>query len=965
MKAKNPNFLAISLLTACGLIQQVFGLIPDAVDTPKKEVVSRTEWAHLGSDFQPDSSVTWGKLENGVRYAIMPNDEPPGQVSLKLLVEAGSLMESEDQRGLAHFLEHMAFKGGKYFPDQTSMKQYFERIGMGFGADTNAHTSFDETVYKLDLPKNTEEYLRDGIKLLSDFADGLLLKQSDIDAERGVILSEKRDHYTVDERTRDVFFEFAFPGTLLPVRMPIGTEDVIKNAERDRFLRFYQDWYNTSRVVVVVVGSIEPKKVEALIQEYFGDMKAPVELKGDPDLGKLVLSESTQAKVHIENEATAIDLEFFVVRPHEKRIDTQAKRIREMQKDIAYKILAKRLELISKSEMAPFSSSSANDVDLFNTFDISYINVAPKEGMWAQCIPVIEQELRRALQYGFTPAEMNEAKAYAINKYEQAVQSAPKRNSKTLSSLIVDVLSQGMVFTSPEEDLRIAKKAFNELTPDKCLELFKADWEGYSPLIFLTGNSELKATAPEVLEVYEKSRKVLVDEPKNEEVQEFAYKPSGKAGKVIEEGYYDKAGVYYYRFSNNVRLNLKKTDFESDVIDIAVTIGSGLLEEPVDKRGLGLLASAVFDNGGLEKHSIRDLERIFAGKTMGASFTVGADGFELTGTTNKRDLLDEMSLLAALISAPGYRDEAFRNARVDFEKAYRGIDLTPDSVLGNRVDRFLASGNERFGHPDREKFFALTKEDVKNWISGPLSTGYLEISVVGDFDKDKVLEAVAKTFGTLPSRALKREKQFHDDSVRFPAGGIKETFELMSEFEKAYAIVYWPTTDYWNVETNRKLTVLSRIFSDRLLNELRIKLGETYSPFSTNETYTTDKGYGRFYALAGVHSGQAAQVVDIILQLGKDLNEKGVTQDEFERAIKPLLRQLDLNERSNSYWLGVLNGSQVHPEVIGWAESRKSTFESFTAEDISKVAKEYLRPDKAVGVMIIANKEKEAKEEKK
>lgn len=959
MKSKNVKFLAVGLLAAFGLFQLGISLNKDTSGVAG----AQAEWANRGGDLLPDPSVVWGKLENGVRYAIMPNDEPPGQVSLRLYVNAGSLMEAEDQRGLAHFLEHMAFKGGKYFPDQTSMKEYFERIGMGFGADTNAHTSFDETVYKLDLPKNTEDYLRDGIKILSDYAGGLLLKQADIDSERGVILSEKRDHYTVDERIRDAFFEFAFPGTLLPVRMPIGIEDVIKNAQRDRFLRFYQDWYNTNRIVVVVVGAVEPKKVEALMQEYFGTMKSLGVIKEDPNLGKLILPESIKAKVHIENEATALDLEFFVVRPHEKRVDMQAKRIREMQKGIAYKILSKRLELISKSEKAPFSGGSANRTDLFNAFDISYINVMPKHGMWKQCIGVIEQELRRVLEHGFTTMEMVEAKANAINAYEQAVQSAPKRNSKALSNLIVDELSDGKVFTAPQEDLKIAKLALEGLTAEKCLELFREDWVGYNPLIFLTGNAELEATEAMILEAYNNSRQVQVEAPKEEQVPEFAYKPSGEPGKIVEEGYYDKSGVYYYRFANNVRLNLKKTDFVCDVIDIAVIVGTGYLDEPKDKRGLGLLASAVFGEGGLEKHSIRDLERIFSGKTMGVSFKVGPDAFEFAGTTNRRDLADEMALMAAFIKAPGYRDEAFRNAHVNFEKIYRGIDLTPDSVLENRVQRFLASGNERFGFPDKEKLFALTKEDVRNWLSPQLSSGYLEISVVGDFDKDEVVDAVARTFGTLPMRELKQEKQFNEDSVTFPSGGVKKTFELSSEFEKALAIVYWPTTDYWEIATNRKLTVLSRVFSDRLLNELRIKLGETYSPYSANEAFIADKGYGRFYALAGVRSDQAAQVVDIILQIGKDLNEKGVTEDEFERAIKPLLRQIDLNERNNSYWLGVLDGSQVRPELINWAENRKTMFESFTAKDISSVAREYLQPSKAVGVMIVANKIQEKKQE--
>lgn len=962
MRVKNLKFLAF-LLIVSGLLPQVFGASPKVAS---KSVVPRAVWAHEQSDLKPDSTVVWGRLDNGVRYVIKPNDEPPGQVSMRLYVDAGSLMEDDDQRGLAHFLEHVSFKGGKYFADEKSLVQYFERIGMAFGADTNAHTSLDETVYKLELPKNTEEYLRDGLKVLSDFGGGLLLKQEAIDSERGVILSEKRDHYTVDERVRDAFFEFALPGTLIPYRMPIGIESVIENANRDQFLKFYKDWYNTSREVVVIVGSVDPKAVVPLIEEYFGWMKPPVMLNEDPDLGDLVLSKEVKAKVHVEKEATAADLEFFVVRQHERYLDKQAQRVKNIQRNVGYQILSKRLSLISKQETAPFTYSLAQSVDLFNTFEIALINVKPKEGKWAECIPIIEQELRRVLQYGFTESEMAEAKANVINKYEQAVQSAPKRQSKVLVNAIVDAVSEKRVFTSPEEELRIAKLALGGLTEAQCLELFRQDWEGYSPLIFLTGNNSLNASEARILELYQESHGKAVEAPKSEPVPEFAYQYFGEPGKIVEEGYYEKLDIYYYRFANNVRLNLKKTDFNADMIFISVLIGNGELEEPKDKIGLGALASAVFYQGGLEKHSSVDLERIFSGKTMDVSFNVGSNAFQLGGVSNRRDFAQEMNLLTAFVVAPGYRDEAFRHAKVDFEELYRGLELKPDSVLANRVDRFLAGGNLRFGVPDKEKFFALTKEDVKNWLSKPLSSGYIEVSIVGDFDKDEVLSVVAKTFGALPIREASKDKKFHEDSAKFPVGGIKEIFELSSEFEKAYAIVYWPTVDYWDIETSRKLTVLSRIFSDRLRNEIRLKLGEAYSPYAVNEGYEAEKDYGRFYAVAGVKSSQANQVVDIILQIGKDLSSQGATEDEFERAIKPLIRQVELADRNNTYWLGVLSKSQVYPELIDWAQRRKAMYESFTLETINKVAKEYLRPDKAVGVVIVANKEKKQveKEEK-
>lgn len=959
MKIKKLILPIIIAITAFFFIQKIAkSNKPEPDTTPPNLAQSRSIWPQEQSNLPPDPAITWGKLNNGFRYAIMPNDEPPGQVSLKLYVDAGSLMEDEDQRGLAHFLEHMSFKGGKYFPTQEALNHYFEHIGMGFGADTNAHTGLDETVYKIDLPKNTEEYLRDGFKVISDFANGLLLNQSDIDSERGVILSEKRDHYTVGERIRDAFYAFTFPGTIIPDRMPIGIEEVIQNANRDRFLRFYQDWYNTNRMILVIAGSVDPSKIPPLLQEYFGSIKPLENPKPDPDLGELK-PYTSPVKIHIEKETTSTDLEYFTVHPHKPYKDSLELRINNIQRYIAYQILNKRLELISKTENTPFTSPSAGRIDLFHAFEIPYVNVTPKENMWAESIPIIEQELRRALQYGFTEAEMNEAKANTLNAFEQAVLSAPKRKSRSLTSLIVSELSDKRVFTSPEEDLKNAKLAINDLTLQKALELFKKDWENQQPLIFISGDANLKATEALILDAYNKSKEKPVEAPKHEETPEFAYKNFGEPGKIIDQGHYPTSDIDYYRFANGVRLNLKKTDFESDNIYIIVEFGLGLLDEPTDKRGLGSLASAIFIDGGLQKHATTEIDRIFAGKTMSSSFHINADSFVISGATNKRDLPEEMNLLAALLTNPGYRDEAFRLAKINFEEYYKGLELTPEAVLGNHVDKFLAGGSDRFGAPDKDKFFALTTEDVKNWLSSPLNSGYIEISVVGDFNKEEVIKAVAKTFGALPTRTATKEQLFQPIPLKFPAGGTKKTFELTSEFEKALSLVYWPTTDFWNIETNRKLTVLAEIFSDRLINELRIKLGETYSPHASNTSSPTDKNYGRFVAMAGVRIEQADQAVDIISQIGKDLYEKGATQDEFERAIKPILRQLELVQRSNSYWLNVLKGSQVRPELITFAENRKEMYESFTLEDINKIAKEFLKPENAVTITIIAKKELE------
>lgn len=903
-----------------------------------------------------DPSVIWGKLDNGLHYAIMPNQEPPSKVSLRLLVNAGSLMETEAQRGLAHFLEHMSFKGGKNFPNQQALNEYFQRIGMAFGADTNAHTGFDQTVYKLELPKNSDEYLNDGLRVLRDFADGLLLNTEDIESERGVILAEKRDGYSVEQQIQDSFFEFAFPGTLLPKRFPIGLEEVIKNAPREEFVKFYKTWYNPDRFYLVATGDVDSQKMLSLIKKHFDSLTPSSTNPENPNLG--ALANHARGFTYTHNEITSTNLEFFVIKPHEKRFDTEANRIQKIQHSIPYSILTERLDTVLHSENAPFSSASAFKMDLFNAYDISYISLKVKPGMVAECIALAEQEVRRILQFGFTKEEMQTAIADTLNSYEQAVLSAPKRNTKDLSTSIVSTLTQYEVYTSPEEDLRLAQLALQNLTTEKCLELFSKDWTDQKPLLFLTGNfSEVKITAEDMLKVYEKSKSIPVEAQKAEPLPPFAYETFGKPGTIVEEKYFEKENIYQYRFANNVRLNLKKTDFSKDSIIVSVQFGSGLLELPPYLEGLDFLTTSIFETGALSKHPITEINRIFAGKTTSLCFSVKDTAFELLGCTNNRDFPDQISLMAAYLIEPGYRDEAFRLARHNFDELYEALDRTPENVLSNRVDRFLGNNHYLFGIPEKDTLYKLNKNNVIQWLLEPLSSGFLEISIVGDFDKDKVLSTIAKTFGSLPPRALTKDKIYHDQALTFPQGITKKVFPIYSEFEKAISSVYWKTTDVWNIKTNRKLSVLAAIFDDRLRKELREKLGEAYSPHASNMPSTSFKDYGRFFALAVVQHNQSDLVADIILNIGKEIFEKGVTEDEFNRALQPILHQIDTANRTNCYWLSVLNGSQLHPEYIEWAEQRKEQYQSLTPKDINQVAKEYLNPDKAIEVIIIANKD--------
>lgn len=893
-------------------------------------------------DLAADPAVTWGQLDNGLTYAVMPNAEPPGKVSLRLLVEAGSLMEREDQRGLAHFLEHMAFNGSTHYPPG-SLVEYLQRIGMSFGADTNAHTGFDETVYKLELPGNSDALLTEGFQVLADYAGGLLLREQEIDHERGVILSELRDRDSVDYRTFVAYWEFLFPDALLPRRLPIGEPAVIEGAPRESFVDFYRTWYRPDNMAVVVVGDVTPAQVAPLLEKAFGGLKNPESPLAEPDLGS-VGQPGLHTQLHSEPEAPATDIGLMTLRPYSQPPDSRAVRMEKIRTAAANRILTRRFEKLAKQPDAPFSEGEAYAYDYLNFFEMGGIELTCRPQQWQPALTVAEQELRRALEHGFTPAEVDEVKADLLQGYERAVQEAPTRLDRALSSGLVRAISTDKIFTSPQEDLTLAQAAMADFDAAQALASLRALWANDNRYVFISGNLVPGADDPTIEDVFAASAAEPVEPPALVEAKPWPYTDFGPAGSVVESEYIEDLDIRQVRFANNVRFNFKQTDFEAGSVQVVVRFGGGNLSAPADQPGLTTFTNMVYSAGGLEKLSADELQQTLAGKSVGAAFAVDADAFLLSGACTPADFSTQVQLLAASLTAPGYREEAARLARQQYAELALRIDHTLEGVMGNEVDRFLAGGSRFFGMPTKEQFDTRTMDEVKAWLADPLASAYLEISVVGDIDFDTALGAVAATFGALPERAdAPAPFTAERDSVTFPADVAEKTFTYATDIPRAAALVYWPTVDYWDIRRTRRLNVLSRVLADRLRVEVREKLGEGYSPYARNDSSETFKDYGVFYALNLCAPEKVQELAVLLDGLGRDLGAGNVTQDEADRALKPIEAMLKDYLRTNGYWLGrVLMRSQEKPEVLEWARTISSDYASITVDELNALAQQYL-----------------------
>ncbi|MBI3884703.1 MAG: insulinase family protein [Opitutae bacterium] len=900
------------------------------------------------SDLPPDPAIRWGRLDNGVRYAILPNPEPKGRASVQLAIGAGTLNETEDQRGLAHFVEHMAFNGSKHFAPGT-MVEFFQRLGMSFGGDTNAFTGFDRTVYRLELPETTPARFTDAFTYLADVAGGLLLLETEIDKERGVILSEKRTRDSVEERQFIGEFEFLLPEARFSQRLPIGLEPVISGASRARFTDFYDTWYRPELMTVVAVGDFDPAAVEAQLKTFFAPISARAPAQPAPDRGRIADLQGLTARLLSEPEAAVVRVAIKTVTPYAHEADNAAHRLQYLPRSLALNMVNRRLAILAKQEGAPFLVGGIGAAEQYDFFRVGSVDLACKPEHWRAALAVGEQELRRALQFGFQPAELKEAVATLRNGLEQAVKTAPTRRSGQLAGELAGSVIDQSVFVHPATELALFGPVLDKVTVENCVAALRQLWpDNLGRRLWVTGNLKLDgAPEPQIVAAYEASRAVAVTPPAKVAEAAFAYTHFGPAGEVAKSETVADLGATLIEFKNGVRLNLKPTDFEAGRISVSVRVGGGKLTEPPAQVGLAFFAQHTLLLGGLGQHAADDLQRLLAGRTVATNFAIDDDAFQFGATTNRADLPLQFQLLCAYLTDPGYRTEGQRQLRQFLAPFYTRLANTVEGPLQTDVPRLLASGDPRFGVPPQAAAVVRTNEEVKSWLAPEFTHGALEVAIVGDFDPAAVIAAAAQTFGALPARNAK-PAYAAQRKVAFPAQPLAHQFSVPSEIPKGVVQLVWPATDRRDVRLARRLNLLGSVFNDRLRLKIREELGDGYAPNVGANLSDAYPGYGFFAASTVVAPDKARAVADAIRAAAAALAAHGVTEEELVRAKQPVLAGIKQSVRINAYWLAsVLSAAQEQPERLDWARTRLADTEAITAAELTALAQQYLDPAKA------------------
>lgn len=922
-----------------------------AVKAPTTAPLAKSPpWAFLKSDVPLDPAYRFGHLPNGMRYIIRPNTTPRGEVAVRMEIAAGSLDERESERGFAHYVEHMAFQGSTRVPSG-EMVRLLERLGLAFGADTNAQTSFDHTTYQFDLPRNDPSLIDTALMLMRETASELTFPAEETRRELGVVLAEKRDRNSWSYRALENRLAFAAPGARYIQRLPIGTTEALNAATPETLRGFWARNYVPQKATIIVVGDIDPDAVETAIKTRFTDWKptpSPEAVKGGPiDMTNkghtsIYLDPASPERITIAREGP------WLVEP-----DTQAQRDLDQLREIGYAIIQRRFQRLALQGTPPFRGASFGTSGMQKAGRSTDLVVETDTGKWREGLVAAAVTVRRALEQGFTQAEIDEQVANLKANADHAAAAQDTRSSGLLLNNAFGLLREDAVPSTPKVSLARIQKLIPRITPASVLAAMKSELVRLDePLIRFEGIRAPDGGEAALRAAWEAATRAPLTVEALEKLKPFAYTSFGPAGTVVSDTREPARGIREIRFANGVRLNVKHTDLARDQVMVAMSIdGGSMLASKADP--LAVVMTSALPAGGLGQHSRDELRSVLAGHSYGLTLGSGGDTFLSTASVLPTDLDLQMEVMAALLTDPGYRSEGETQYRQSVDTMFAQRQATPAAALGDVLGGILSDGDPRFTRQPLEVFRAQNFAKLKATIGDRLAHGAIEIGIVGDMDEDKAIAAVARTLGALPMREAQFQPYADRRTRPFSTNRALRIVRHTGAPDQALVYMAWLTRDDFDPQEKQVLNMLDRVVRIQLTETLRQKLGKAYSPGSASETSRTYKGFGLFTINASVDVKDVNATRAAIRETLATLRNHGFSDDVFQRARAPLAEGFDNALKSNGGWMGLAMRAQSEPDHIERNVHAKERLMAVTPAQVQAAALRYLTDAGAVESVVL------------
>jgi zinc protease len=886
-----------------------------------------------------DANVKIGKLANGLTYYIRQNKKPENKVELRLVVNAGSILEDADQQGLAHFTEHMAFNGSKHFK-KNELVSFLQSIGVQFGADLNAYTSFDETVYILPIPLSDTNNLRKGLTVLQDWASGLSFDNDQIDGERGVVLEESRLGKGADDRMFRKIYPIQYEGSKYALRLPIGKDSIIKNAKYDVVKRFYKQYYRPDLQAVIIVGDIDVTATEKLVKEYFGGLKNPPVER--PRIAEKVLERQTsKAIVVTDKEATnfSIEVDFPIT---VSKIETTVADYREdLVKQLFTSLLNQRLRELTQSSKPPFLYAGTG----YNSFARGYEGfvaeaVAAKDGP-DTALNALLTEVDRAKKYGFTADELERGKKQMLAGFEQLYNN----KDKTESSNFVDEYIRNFLQKEAIPGIVKEYEYYKTLLPGIKLEevnaLSAALKKNEHIFVSLQGPSAGNDKLPDNKTLLAEAETALNANVKPYEEKAIAaelLKSKPQPGIIVSEKKNDVLGVTEITFANGVKAILKPTDFKNDEIVMTSFHKGGTAKYPAEDKFNANYASTIVQQMGAGDFSPTDLHKFLAGKTVAAGPSISGLSAGISGHSSIKDLETMLQLSYLYITSPR-KDEALFNGWKDKQKSQMQFALAdPQTAFVDTFYKVMFQNNplapvavpkpEYFDKIDLDRSLSIYKEQFSD-------ANEFNFIFVGSFDVEKIKPLLATYLGSLPT--LGKPASYVDNGVRRLTGDINLNYKKGTEAKSLIITVYSGEIAYSD-DLALKADALKEVLNIKIIEDLREKLSAIY-------------GGGIFGGLNKLPYNNYAYVLQLpcgpenVDKLVKAANEEidsvkkfGINQSYLDKVKKTWIEQYKVEVKENGFWSGKLQSIYFQNDDVQRIFDYERLVNALTVDDLKATA---------------------------
>ncbi|MBO9497860.1 MAG: insulinase family protein [Novosphingobium sp.] len=934
--------------------------VPAATLPPPTTLKPDDPWIYRGTDIPHDQGWLFGELPNGLRYAVRNNQVPPGQVSIRVRIDAGSLNEKDSERGYAHLIEHLTFRESKYLANAQAIPTW-QRLGARLGADTNAITSATETVFKLDLPNTDPAKLDESMKLLSGMIREPTLSSANIATELPIVLAEKRDNGGPGRRVTDATNALFYKGQLLADRTPIGTDATLDAATSETVKAFHDAWYRPENAVIVIAGDGNPQDFAAEIERWFGDWRGKGPHVAPPDFGQPQAPAGADPANPVGDTTVLVEPDL----PRQVMIGTLRKwtkppdnlelnRLRSIDQ-VALAIVNRRLEQRARAG-GSYVLANVGQQEISRSAEGTFVNITPLGKDWLAAVKDVRAVIADALASPPTQAEIDREVAEIDVNYENYYQQRINQPGSALADDLVGAVDIRESVASPETFLSIFRGMRDRFTPAAVFDHTKSLFTGIVTRAFLLTPDPAEAGDADKL------RQALLAPPAaagNTRIAAQAISfdklpPIGKPQEPVERHSLGVLDIKQEDFANGVHALLWRTENEPGRVTVQVRFGSGYRGfSQADAPYISLGQSALVASG-LGSLDANDLDVVATGRKLGFDFKIDDGVFTLSADTRKEDLADQLYLFAAKLAKPRWDAAPVERAKALAQLGYDSLSADPTGVINRDLEYVVSNGDQRFHTPTPAEIAKTTPEGFRKVWEPLLKQGPVEVMVFGDIDPAATDAALAKTFGALPRRdpipadALARGVAF----APIPAQPI--VLYHHGESDQAAAVVAWKLGGgVAGLPVSRELEVLGEVFSNRLLDALREAAGASYTPFVTSSWPADIDSGGRMIAVAQLKPEMVPTFFAVADKIATDLAATGPSADELERVTEPFKQLLNRVVNGHQFWMNVVEGASVDQRRLDQIPSLMADYTETTPERMRDLARTYLPAGQALRIAVI------------